>query len=344
MVGGLSPSVEWHWDDVQCLSHVPAGSHYVGHIKLGLWGFYHSVAMVSVAMASTWKNVHITFKELVPVVMAVALWGGRWRGGTILCRSGNAAVVSIVNSGRSDKELAMHLVRTLSFYTAYYELVVVAEHVAGRQNEAVGAISRDCLTLFRHLIPQANLEPSSVPQGLLVTVRPDWTSNEWRRRFSASFRRDSPPRPSVYTYKSGQDHFLKFCATAESTPLPVDEASLWSFVAHLADQHLKHRTIKTYLSVVRHLQISRGLPDPFHNSPFPRLHYVLRGIKKEESESGASHRERLPITPDILCQIYDIWKKTGGSWDTKLLWAACCLAFFGFLMSWRVHSHYCNAV
>ena len=151
---------------------------------------------------ASWKNVHITFKELVPVVMAVALWGGRWRGGTILCRSDNAAVVSIVNSGRSDKELAMHLVRTLSFYTAYYELVVVAEHVAGRQNEAADAISRDCLTLFRHLIPQANPEPSSVPPelvGLLVTVRPDWTSNEWRRQFSASLRRDSPPRPSVHT-------------------------------------------------------------------------------------------------------------------------------------------------
>ena len=151
---------------------------------------------------ASWKNVHITFKELVPVVMAVALWGGWWRGGTILCRSDNAAVVSIVNSGRSYKELAMHLVRTLSFYTAYYELVVVAEHMAGRQNEAANAISRDCLTLFRHLIPQANLEPSSVPPelvGLLVTVRPDWTYNEWRHQFSVSLRRDSPPRPSIHT-------------------------------------------------------------------------------------------------------------------------------------------------
>ena len=52
MVGGLSPSVEWHWDDVQCLSHGPAYSRYVGRIKLRLWGFYHSGAMVSVAMAS----------------------------------------------------------------------------------------------------------------------------------------------------------------------------------------------------------------------------------------------------------------------------------------------------
>ena len=26
-----------------------------------------------------------------------------------------------------------------------------------------------------------------------------------------------------------------------------------------------------------------------------------------------------------------IWAQSGGAWDTKLLWATCCLAFFGFL-------------
>lgn len=82
----------------------------------------------------SWEQVHITFKELVPVVMAIALWGHQWRGGTVQCRSDNAAVVSIVKSGKSEKELAMHLMRTLFFYTAVYQLVVVAEHVAGSCN------------------------------------------------------------------------------------------------------------------------------------------------------------------------------------------------------------------
>ena len=54
----------------------------------------------------------------------------------------------------------------------------------------------------------------------------------------------------------------------------------------------------------------------------PKLHYVLRGIKKHEAETGSHSRERLPVTPSILMQIRAVW---------ELLWAACCLAFFGFM-------------
>ena len=68
----------------------------------------------------SWREVHITFKELVPVVIAVALWGHLWKGGTVLCRCDNIAVVGIVGSGRSTHELAMHLMRTLFFFTAAY--------------------------------------------------------------------------------------------------------------------------------------------------------------------------------------------------------------------------------
>ena len=79
---------------------------------------------------------------------------------------------------------------------------------------------------------------------------------------------------------------------------PVNEAKLCSFVARLADEHLKHRTIKVYLSAVRHLQISEGLPDPFHGAgSLPKLHYVLQGIKKHEAEVGSGTRERHPVTP-----------------------------------------------
>ena len=30
-------------------------------------------------------------------------------------------------------------------------------------------------------------------------------------------------------------------------------------------------------------------------------------------------------------QIRAVWEPTGATWSTKLLWAACCLAFFGFM-------------
>ena len=115
-------------------------------------------------------------------------------------------------------------------------------------------------------------------------------------------------------------------------PLPLRENQLCSFVTFLATEKLKHRSIKTYLSAIRYLQISAGLEDPFGTAvQMPRLDYVMRGIKRAESESGGGGRERLPITPHILHQLLGVWAPTGHLRDTKLIWAASTLCFFAFL-------------
>ena len=132
------------------------------------------------------------------------------------------------------------------------------------------------------------------------------------------------------TYRSGKNRYLKFCADRRITPTPVIEPVLTSFVAHLAVQGLKSRSIKVYLSAVRHLQIESGFPDPFL-SHMPRLEYVLKGVKREEAERGSSGRTRLPITPSILRKLKDVWEPRAEDWDTRMIWAACCLCFFAFL-------------
>ena len=93
---------------------------------------------------------------------------------------------------------------------------------------------------------------------------------------------------------------------------------------------LKHRTVKAYLSAVRHLHIAEGESDPFQPS-LQRLEYIFRGIKRCEAEKGAEKRERLPTSPHILRQIQASWEATATNPDVIMLWAACCLAFFGFL-------------
>ena len=103
------------------------------------------------------------------------------------------------------------------------------------------------------------------------------------------------------TYRAGQNRFLKFCQENNvSTPLPLSEDLLCSFVAVLADQGLRHRSVKVYLSALRFMQIQAGLKDPFAHVAWPRLDYVVKGIKKVEAEKGVATRTRLPITPSIL--------------------------------------------
>ena len=45
------------------------------------------------------QDEDIAVKELIPVVMAAALWGHNWRGKTVEFVSDNAAVVAVLNSG-----------------------------------------------------------------------------------------------------------------------------------------------------------------------------------------------------------------------------------------------------
>ena len=133
------------------------------------------------------------------------------------------------------------------------------------------------------------------------------------------------------TYKSAQDRFLHFCASSGFNPVPVTQSLLCVYVSFLADLHLKHSTIKVYLSAVRNLQIAAGHSDPFAETAMPQLDQVMKGIKRVEAEKGIEKRECLPITPDILLKLKEVWSSKMAEFDTKMIWAACCLCSFAFL-------------
>ena len=102
------------------------------------------------------------------------------------------------------------------------------------------------------------------------------------------------------------------------------------FVTHLAQQGLTHQSIKVYLSAVRNLHISAGLHEEFSKQLTPRLELVLKGIKKEKAKATSS-AVRLPVTIEIMRSIRAVLESNAAQYDTVLLWAACCMAFFGFL-------------
>ena len=68
----------------------------------------------------------------------------------------------------------------------------------------------------------------------------------------------------------------------------------------------------------------------------PHLEFVMRGIKRVQSQSPVEGRVRLPITPVVMRMMKKVWAPTASLRDTKMLWAACCLAFFWFPAGRRV--------
>ena len=151
----------------------------------GSWGcgaFTADGQWFQVRWPEAWGGVHITVKELLPIVVACAVWGHLWKGRTVRCLCDNAAVVAIVRSGTSKHGLVMHLMRCLFFFTAHHQLCLAPEHLPGRLNTAADSLSRDNLSLFLQLIPEASQQPTPLPEELLqalVHQTPDWTAESW---------------------------------------------------------------------------------------------------------------------------------------------------------------------
>ena len=130
----------------------------------------------------SWEGVHITVKELMPIVVGVAIWGRQWEGRIVRCRCDNAATVAIVNSGKSKVERAMHLMRSLFFFLACHNAVVFGEHIPGIENGAADALSRDNINRFYVQVPWAKRQHTTVPPAVLealVVQQPDWTAVSW---------------------------------------------------------------------------------------------------------------------------------------------------------------------
>ena len=131
------------------------------------------------------------------------------------------------------------------------------------------------------------------------------------------------------SYKSAQRRYAAFCVRFQIQE-PFEDL-LCRYVAFLAQQHLKYRTIKVYLSAIRCLQIQQGMGNPFADGAMPRLECVLTGVKRVESRTGVAPRKRLPITLDIMQHLQRMWVGDEPHDEGTMLWAAVCTGFFGFL-------------
>ena len=225
---------------------------------------------------------------------------------------------------------AMHLMRSLFSFLAKYNVMLWVEHIPGEQNEAADALSHNNHLSFLSQVPSTRRAPSQIPPGLLqvlVQKQPDWTSRSWTTLLEILYEGTS--RLHTESLQVQPESFSGLLQAGNYKAVPASETVLCHFVSYLAEQKLKHRTIKVYLSVV-HFHIPEGAGDPFHPS-LDCLQYMLCEIKRVEAYSRSAGRERLPISPDILRNVKAVWEASGSGSDIVMLWATYFLVFFGFL-------------
>ncbi len=129
------------------------------------------------------KEWSIMPKELLPIVVAAAVWGRRWRGLTVKARCDNMAVAATIKSGSCKEAHAMQLRRCLAFLEASNAFVLVAEHIREADNVVADALSRDRLSVALICMQEAAAEAEPVPLGLvevLTATGAAWSEQQWK--------------------------------------------------------------------------------------------------------------------------------------------------------------------
>ena len=131
----------------------------------------------------------IAVKELLPIVLAGALWGSQWGGLTVQFNCDNEAVVTIIASGAAKDDCLAHLLCALFFVEAKFQFVAIAEHIPGVQNTVADALSRNNLDIMHSLSPQVLQRPTPVPHALVeaLTAHNNWQAQNWTTWFNTIF-------------------------------------------------------------------------------------------------------------------------------------------------------------
>ena len=136
----------------------------------------------------------ISAKELVPIVIACAVGGGRWVGRAVPVSCDNTGAMAAVNSGYSRSPQlnapAKILVVFLSGLTSNWRCGLAMS----REPRTLWLMQFPAITcLFSFTGTTGQGQPDSRPRELKVLLleqQPDWTSTDWTTLFSSCFRQD----------------------------------------------------------------------------------------------------------------------------------------------------------
>lgn len=115
----------------------------------------------------SWKTINIAFFELFPIVLSLHVWGGHICNHHVSFFTDNAALVDIIKQQTSKHSLVMVLVCDLMLTSLQHNIVFWAYHVPGVDNMRADLISCFQIIEFRNAFPDADLEPTPIPETLL---------------------------------------------------------------------------------------------------------------------------------------------------------------------------------
>ena len=211
---------------------------------------------------------------------------------------------------------------------AHYDIDIFIVHVTGITNCTADHLSRQRMSLFFSLNPQANVTPTALPSALMdIVASPslDWTSPAFRQLFNTIT--EGLAVSTHKCYQTGQLRYLSFCRQLSINPVPTTERTLLLSTTYLAKEGLAYTSIKVYISAIRNMHITLGHHHSYSQQLTPYLEQVLQGIQLRSNPQ----RKRLPITVDIMLCIHAVLVRSKQNYNSIMMWAACCLAFFGLL-------------
>ena len=139
---------------------------------MGLWGTLQWL-IAAIPLISEWASVNIIAKELIPVVLSCAVWCKLVSKQRVeLCD--NRSLVDTITKGSSKENMVMHLLRSLWFFTAVFDIEITASHISGVQNAAANLLSRNQLERFLAMNPLYSIPKTKTDQTSSYT--PDFSN------------------------------------------------------------------------------------------------------------------------------------------------------------------------
>ena len=110
-----------------------------------------------------YKLQNITLLEFIPIILSIITWRSMLSNKVVIFHTDNFSLVSIINKQHSDEPLVRTVLRGLVLSLLKFNILAKAEHISGSKNNKADALSRNLISQFRQLHPEAQIHPTPAP-------------------------------------------------------------------------------------------------------------------------------------------------------------------------------------